>query len=105
MARQQRRCGGCENETARRRTAPHSITSSARSRIRGGIVRRRSRPVLRLTTKSNFTGSWMGKSAGLPCLVHRLEPGDLAVELGQVLPELPEPLRRAHRFFVALDLV
>jgi hypothetical protein len=47
----------------------------------------------------------MGKSAGLPCLVHRLEPGDLAVELGQVLPELPEPLRRAHRFFVALDLV
>jgi hypothetical protein len=40
------------------------MTSSARARIKCGIVRPSSLAVFRLTTKSNFTGSWIGKSAG-----------------------------------------
>ena len=43
----------------------YSMTSSARARINCGIVKPSSWAVLRFTTKSNFTGSWIGKSAGL----------------------------------------
>jgi hypothetical protein len=44
---------------------PHSITSSARARSVGGIVRPRARAVLRLMTSSNLVGSCTGRSAGL----------------------------------------
>jgi len=43
----------------------YSMTSSARARINCGIVKPSSWAVLRFTTKSNFTGSWIGKSAAL----------------------------------------
>jgi hypothetical protein len=42
----------------------HSITSSARARINGGIVRPSALAVLRLTTSSNVVGCWTGRSAG-----------------------------------------
>lgn len=42
----------------------YRITSSARSKIDGGIVRPKADAVLRLTTNSNFVGSSTGKSAG-----------------------------------------
>src|SRR5215471_2959486 len=43
----------------------HSITSSARARIEGGIVSPSALAVLRLTTSSNVVGCWTGRSAGL----------------------------------------
>jgi hypothetical protein len=46
-----------------------------------------------------------GNPVAEPGLVHVLQGGELAVELGQVGRELPQPLRRAHRLLVALDLV
>src|SRR5262249_44194499 len=45
--------------------APHSITSSARTRIVGGISRPSALAVLRLTTSSNLVGTWTGNSLGL----------------------------------------
>ena len=45
--------------------APYSITSSARARRVGGIVRPRAFAVLRLITSSNLVGSCTGRSAGL----------------------------------------
>jgi hypothetical protein len=44
--------------------APHSITSSARARSVGGIVRPRAFAVLALMTSSNFVGWSTGMSAG-----------------------------------------
>ena len=44
---------------------PHSITSSARARSVGGIVRPSAFAVFRLMTSSNFEGHSMGRSAGL----------------------------------------
>src|SRR5208282_3612160 len=43
----------------------HSMTSSAKARSDCGIVSPSDCAVLRLTTKSNFTGSWIGRSPGL----------------------------------------
>src|SRR5262249_51374794 len=43
---------------------PHSITSSARTRIVGGISRPSSLAVFRLTTSSNLAGTWTGNSLG-----------------------------------------
>jgi hypothetical protein len=45
--------------------AAHSITSSARARIEGGIVRPKAFAVLRLTTSSKLVDCWTGRSAGL----------------------------------------
>jgi len=45
--------------------AAHSMTSSARARIEGGIVRPSALAVLRLTTSSKMVGCWTGRSAGL----------------------------------------
>jgi len=42
---------------------PHSITSPARARIAGGMVRPRTLAVLRLTASSYFVGAWTGRSA------------------------------------------
>src|SRR5829696_9409326 len=44
--------------------APHSITSSARARKVGGMVRPSPRAVLRLMRNSNRVGCSTGKSAG-----------------------------------------
>jgi hypothetical protein len=41
------------------------MTWSARPSTDGGIVRPRTFAVFRLTTRSNFVGCWMGRSAGL----------------------------------------
>ena len=49
----------------RKLAPPHSITSSARPRIDGGIVRPSALAVLRLMTSSNRVGCWIGRSAGL----------------------------------------
>src|SRR5262245_14375401 len=46
----------------------HSITSSARKRTEGGMLRPRDFAVLRFTTNSNFVGCSIGRSAGLPPL-------------------------------------
>src|SRR5262244_667339 len=43
----------------------YSMTSSARARIDGGIVRPSALAVFRLTTSSNVVGCWTGRSAGL----------------------------------------
>jgi hypothetical protein len=43
----------------------HSMTSSARARIRGGTVRPSACAVLRLMTSSILVGCWTGRSAGL----------------------------------------
>src|ERR1700730_8444087 len=43
----------------------HLMTSSARSRIAGGIVRPIAWAVFRLMTSRNFAGCWTGRSAGL----------------------------------------
>src|SRR5215204_2873807 len=43
----------------------HSITSSARARSVGGMVRPRALAVLRLMTSSNLVGCSIGRSAGL----------------------------------------
>src|SRR5215469_11561557 len=43
----------------------YSMTSSARARIVGGIVRSSACAVLRLTISSNLVGCWTGRSAGL----------------------------------------
>src|SRR5262249_27331009 len=43
----------------------HSMTSSARARIDGGIVRPSALAVFRLTTSSKVVGCWTGRSAGL----------------------------------------
>jgi len=48
-----------------RTAAPHSITSSARARIRCGIVSPSAAEVFRLTTSSNRVGCSTGRSAGL----------------------------------------
>ena len=64
----------------RRRTAeqrdelppPHSMTSSARATSVGGISRPSALAVLRLITRSNFTGCWTGKLAGFSPL--RMRP-------------------------------
>src|SRR6516165_6879322 len=45
--------------------AVHSMTSSARPRIAGGIVSPSALAVFRLTTSSNLVGCWTGRSAGL----------------------------------------
>ena len=51
--------------TARQDAAtPHSITSSARARSTGGIVRPSARAVLRLITSSNVVGCSTGRSPG-----------------------------------------
>src|SRR5215831_747186 len=42
----------------------YSMTSSARARIKGGIVRPRALAVLRLMTSSILTTCWTGRSAG-----------------------------------------
>src|SRR5829696_3322263 len=44
---------------------PHSITSSARARSVGGMVRPRALASFRLITSSNLVGCWTGKSVGL----------------------------------------
>ena len=46
-------------------TPPHSITSSARASIDGGMVRPSVLAVWRLTTSSKVVGCWTGRSAGL----------------------------------------
>src|SRR5262249_20975014 len=46
-------------------TAPHSITSSARSRNASGIARPSALTAVRLMTSSNFVGCCTGRSAGL----------------------------------------
>ena len=51
--------------------APHSITSSARARSVGEIVRPRAFAVLRLTTSSNFVGCSIGRSPVLSPLKMR----------------------------------
>src|SRR6516162_9450202 len=43
---------------------PHSITSSAWARIRGGTVSPSASAVFRLTTSLNVTGCWTGRSPG-----------------------------------------
>src|SRR5690348_11334847 len=49
---------------------PHSITSSARASIAGGIVRLSVFAILRLMTNSNLVGCSTGKSLGLaPCKI------------------------------------
>ena len=53
----------------RRRAAFYSITSSARSRIDGGMARPSAVAVLRFTTISNFVGSSTGS-------LRREKPGD-----------------------------
>lgn len=56
----------CRAQKQRKDTsAVHSMTSSARSRIVGGIVRPSSRAVFKLTTSSNLVGCSIGRSAGL----------------------------------------
>src|SRR5437763_13834183 len=65
-ARQQQRPAAGKNKTPRRRlSGAHSITSSARARIDGGIVRPSARAVFRLMTNSNLVGCSTGRSAGL----------------------------------------
>src|SRR5262249_24155067 len=50
------------------RAPPHSITSSARSRMEVGTVTPRVLAVLRFTTSWNWAGRSIGRSAGLrPC--------------------------------------
>src|SRR5262249_8261578 len=46
------------------RSAPHSITSSARASSVGGISRLSALAVFRFKINSNLTGSWTGSSAG-----------------------------------------
>src|SRR5437667_11389859 len=46
----------------------HSMTSSARARIDGGIVSPSALAVFRLTTNSQVVGCWTGRSAGLAAL-------------------------------------
>src|SRR6516225_3211274 len=43
----------------------HSMISSARARIDGGIVSPSALAVFRLMTSSNLVGCWTGRSAGL----------------------------------------
>src|SRR6516225_11280607 len=50
---------------AKQPASSHSITSSARARIEGGMVRPSALAVFRLTTSSNVVGCWTGRSAGL----------------------------------------
>ena len=52
-------------EQRKQPTAPHSMISSARSRIAGGIVRPIAWAVFRMMTSWNFVGCWTGRSAGL----------------------------------------
>src|SRR5262249_10608479 len=58
------RPGRCAAEQRYELAAPHSITSSARSRNSRLIVRPRFFAVLRLITSSNLIGSWTGRSPG-----------------------------------------
>src|SRR5262245_50332158 len=44
--------------------SPHSITSSARASMVGGMMMPSSFAVLRLMTNSNFTACWTGRSDG-----------------------------------------
>jgi len=71
----QRGRAGLSGRHRGRRNLAHSITLSARARIVGGIVRLSSCAVLRLTTKSNLTGSWMGRWAASRCLAKASSPG------------------------------
>ena len=48
-----------------RRPHPHSMTSSARASISGGIVSPRALAVFRLMSNKNFVGCSIGRSAGL----------------------------------------
>ena len=65
-ARQQRYPSGCEYETTpRHRRSCHSITSSARARIEGGMVRPNACAVFMLTTNSSLLACSTGRSAGL----------------------------------------
>src|SRR3954447_24795342 len=45
-------------------TSSHSITSSARARSVGGIVRPSALAAFKFRTNSNFVGDWMGKVPG-----------------------------------------
>jgi hypothetical protein len=58
------RRGRCAAAKAARPSASHSITSSARARSVGGIVRLRALAVLTFRTSSNFVGCSTGRSAG-----------------------------------------
>src|SRR6516162_5591181 len=62
-----RRCWKRDAETQHESSGEesHSMTSSARARIDGGIVRPSASAVLRLITSSNVVGCWTGRSAGL----------------------------------------
>jgi hypothetical protein len=42
----------------------HSMTSSARARIEGGMVRPSALAVFKLMTSSKLVGCWTGRSAG-----------------------------------------
>src|SRR4029077_8179415 len=64
LARKQRRQGNRDHQ-GDHEPSPHSITSSARARIDGGIVSPSPWAVWRLTTSPNLVGSWIGRSAGL----------------------------------------
>ena len=55
----------CEQYGPSRRMGAHSMTSSARARIEGGIARPSALAVLRLTTSSKLVDCWTGRSAGL----------------------------------------
>jgi len=52
-------------EGRRGKRVSHSITSLARSKIAGGIVRPSALAVFRLTTSSKWVGCSNGRSAGL----------------------------------------
>src|SRR5262249_25281267 len=60
----QRKAGWQALRAREKGAAPHSMTSSARARIDGGIVSPSDRAVLRLTTSSNLVGRSTGRSAG-----------------------------------------
>src|SRR5215468_9925134 len=63
-ASRQRPCRRAAEERDEPAPLNHSITSSARSRIDGGMARPSAVAVLRFTTISNLVGSCTGRSPG-----------------------------------------
>ena len=59
------RSGKADQQSSHEPASDHSMTSSARARINGGIVRPSARAVLRLTTSSSLLACSTGRSAGL----------------------------------------
>jgi hypothetical protein len=62
--RRQWQCGNRTGKRTEKLPAPHSITSSARSRKDSAIVRPSVLAVFRLTMRSNLTGACTGRSPG-----------------------------------------